>query len=232
MQCVILAAGKGTRMRPMTDFRPKSLVKLNERPILDYIVEALPDAIDELVLVIGYRGEQVREHCGSMFMGRKVTYIEQENPVAGTANALSVARDVLTDKFLVLMGDDLYGKAGLTRAISHDLCVVAAESDEPEKFGVVIKNEQGLLVDIVEKPETPDSNIVSTGAMVLDMRIFNYHTEPDPRTGEEYLPDMVQQLAKEYPVYVEVLKKWYPIGYPGDVVVVERVLKEISLLEE
>lgn len=218
-------------MRPMTDFRPKTLVKLNERPILDYIVEALPDAVDELVLVVGYRGEQVHEHCGEMFMGRKVTYVEQENPVAGTANALAVARDVLNDKFLVLMGDDLYGKAGLTRAIGHDLCVIGAESDEPEKFGVIVQNAQGFLVDIIEKPEKPETNVVSTGAMVLDMRIFNYHTEPDPRTGEEYLPDMVKQLANDYPVYVETLKKWYPIGYPGDVVVVERVLKEVSLVE-
>jgi len=218
-------------MRPLTDYRPKTLVKINERPILDYIVEALPDEIDELVLVIGYRGEQVREHCGDSFYGRNVTYVEQENPVAGTANALTTAREKLKGRFMVLMGDDMYGKAGLPRSIAHDLCVVAAESDEPHKFGVIRTKEDGTLADIVEKPEKPDTNIISTGAMVLDERIFNYHTEPDPRTGEEYLPDMVKQMAQDYAINVEILKKWYPIGYPGDVVVVERMLKEVSLIE-
>jgi dTDP-glucose pyrophosphorylase len=173
----------------------------------------------------------VREHCGEMFMGRSVTYVEQENPVAGTANALLCAREVLRDTFLVLMGDDLYGKAGLTRAIAHDLCVIAAESDDPQKFGIIQKDADGNLVDIIERPENPATNLVPTGAMVLDMRIFNYHTEPDPRTGEQYLPDMVRQLAHDHPVAVETLEKWYPIGYPGDVVVVERVLKEVNLTE-
>ena len=231
MQCVILAAGKGTRMRPLTDFRPKCLVKINERPILDYIVEALPDAVDELVLVIGYRGEQVKEHCGENFYGRPVTYVNQENPVAGTANALECARSVLKEKFLVLMGDDLYGKDGLDRAVSHEQCVIAAESDEPEKFDVVIRTEDGTLNYFLEKSAEPPTNVVSTAAFVLDTRIFNYETTPDPRTGEMYLPVMVQQMAQELPVSVEVLRKWYPIGYPGDVVVVERVLKEVSLVD-
>ena len=232
MQCVILAAGKGTRMRPLTDLHPKCLVKINERPILDYIVEALPDEINELILVIGYRGDQVRHHCGDTFYGKKVEYVEQSNPVAGTANALVTAREKLKPgKFLVLMGDDLYGKSGLTHAVAHDLCVIAAESDEPEKNDVVITKSDGTLDDIKSKPENPATKIISTAAMVLDEHIFEYETAPDPRTGEQYLPDMVKKMAQHHPINVEVLDKWYPIGYPGDIVVVERVLKEVSLVE-
>lgn len=232
MQCVILAAGKGTRMRPLTDFRPKCLVKINERPILDHIVEALPEEVDELILVIGYRGDQVQSHCGDNFYGRKVEYVEQANPVAGTANALITARPKLKPgRFIVVLGDDLCGRDGLTRAIKHDYCLIGAESDEPQKFGVILTNPDGTLKEIIEKPSDPPSNIVSTGAMVLDEKIFEYETEPDPRTGEQYLPEMLTGLAKEHPVAVEVLKKWYPIGYPGDVVVVERMLKEVSLTE-
>ena len=232
MQCVILAAGKGTRMRPLTDFRPKTLVKVNERPLLDYIVEALPDVIDELVMVIGYRGEQVKEHCGDRFYGKHVEYVEQSNPVAGTANALITAREKLRGgKFLVLMGDDLYGKDGLTKAVAHELCLIAAESDEPEKLGIVTMKEDGTLKEIIDTPDDAQSNIVPTGAMVLDERIFNYETEPDSKTGEQYLPNMVVKLAQDVPIAIEILHKWYPIGYPGDVVVVERMLKEISLVE-
>lgn len=232
MQCVILAAGKGTRMRPLTDFKPKTLVKINERAILDYIVEALPDQITELVLVIGYRGEQVKEHCGDMFMGRSVEYVEQENPVAGTANALVTAREKLKPgKFLVLMGDDLYGKEGLTQAIAHELCVIAAESDEPERNSIVTVKPDGTMDEIIDKPQEPSTNVISTAAMVLDERIFEYETEPDPRTDEQYLPDMVKKMNQDHPFSVEVLKKWYPIGYPGDIVVVERMLKEVSLVE-
>ena len=219
-------------MRPLTDFRPKTLVKINERPLLDHIVEALPDEITELVMVIGYRGEQVRDHCKDTFFNRSVQYVEQANPVAGTANALLTARPLLKPgKFLVLMGDDLYGKQSLTRAVSHDLCVVSFDCDSPQKYGVIVSKSDGTLDRIIDQPDEPMGNTISTGAMVLDERIFQYETAPDPRTGEQYLPDMVERLAVDHPVAIETMQKWYPIGYPGDIVVVERVLKEISLLD-
>ena len=78
MQCVILAAGKGTRLRPLTEKCPKPLVEVGGKTLLDHIVGALPSAVDELIIVTGYKGEMIREYCGKEFYGRKVTYIHQE----------------------------------------------------------------------------------------------------------------------------------------------------------
>ena len=77
MQCVIIAAGRGTRMRPLTDTTPKPLLKVCGKAVLDHIVEALPTQITELIIVTGYLGEQIREHCGEEFYVRPVTYLEQ-----------------------------------------------------------------------------------------------------------------------------------------------------------
>jgi NDP-sugar pyrophosphorylase family protein len=77
MQCVILAAGKGTRLRPLTDDIPKPLVLVAGKSLLEHIVAALPSAVDELIIVHGYLGEQIKAHCGEFYFGRKVTYVEQ-----------------------------------------------------------------------------------------------------------------------------------------------------------
>ena len=91
MQCVILAAGKGTRMRPLTEHTPKPLIKVCGKPILQHIVEALPAEIDELILVVGYLEEQIRTFCGAEFCGRKVKYVTQGNSAGGTGDALRCA---------------------------------------------------------------------------------------------------------------------------------------------
>jgi NDP-sugar pyrophosphorylase family protein len=222
MQCVILAAGKGVRMHPLTLDTPKPLLKFNDSTILDRIVEALPADIDELILVVGYRKEQIREHCGDHFHGRPVIYAEQDEP-RGTADALIRCKDMLKGKFLLLNGDDLHGKNSLERACTYDLALLAAPSEHPERFGVVSLKSDGTLDTIIEKPADPPTNLVSTGAFVLDKRIFSY-TPPQAANGEYFLPDMVTQLAKEYPVAVIEQDFWLPLGYPEDLANAEKLL--------
>ncbi len=98
MQCVILAAGKGTRLRPFTDHTPKPLIQVGDRALLDHIVEALPTEVDEIILVIGYLGDQLRSYCGTEFHGRKMTYVEQVVQ-DGTARALWLCKEYLKGRF-------------------------------------------------------------------------------------------------------------------------------------
>ena len=222
MQCVILAAGKGTRLKPLTDNCPKPLVKVSGKALLDHIVEALPTAVDELIIVVGYRGDMIREYCGANFHGRNVTYVEQVEQ-NGTARALWLCKDLIRGRFLFLFADDIHGKADLARATSYVRSILVASVSQPEKFGIVVRNPDGTLGLMIEKPEHAPSNCASTGAMVLDDNIFKFEPQT-PVKGEYYLTEVIERYAKEYPIAVVEEHLWIPIGYPEDITRAETIL--------
>jgi bifunctional UDP-N-acetylglucosamine pyrophosphorylase/glucosamine-1-phosphate N-acetyltransferase len=222
MQCVILAAGKGTRLRPLTENCPKPLVHVAGKPLLDHIVEALPSAVDELIIVVGYLGNMVREYCGEEFHGRKVRYIEQ-TVQDGTGRALWLCKDILKGRFLFMFADDIHGKNDIARVASYTRGLLTKTSDTPERFGVIVRNPDGTLAEMIEKPAHPPSNLVSTGVMVLDEHIFEFEPS-NPVNGEYYLTDSLERYAKEYPVAVVEEEMWLPIGYPEDIVRAEQIL--------
>ena len=214
MQAVILAGGKGTRMRPLTDMMPKPLVPFRGRPLIEHVFERLPAEVDEVVVVVKYRGEQLRAHVGDVFAGKRVRYVEQGLP-DGTGGALCAAREILDERFLVLNADDLHERAALTRLLAHRYGLLAATSETPERYGVLVLREDGTLVGIDEKPDVPASNLVNTGAMMLDRAVFS--CEAPIVTGELRLTDLVVALAAEHPVWVEVEEGWQSVGSPEDI---------------
>lgn len=229
MQCVILAAGKGTRLRPLTENTPKPLVKVAGRPLLDHIVEALPSSVDELILVTGYLEEQIKAHCGSEYMGRKVTYITQEVQ-NGTAMALWLCKDLLKGRFLFMFADDIHGKADIARAASYNRSMLAMTTDTPQKFGIIVRNPDGTVAEMIEKPEHAPSNLASTGVMVLDTHIFEF--EPSKLVNDEYyLTDVIEEYARKYPIAVVEESLWIPIGYPEDITNAEHLLAMRALKE-
>lgn len=215
MQCVILAAGKGTRLRPLTETRPKPLVEVGGKALIDHIVEALPSSVDELIIVTGYLGEQIREHCGEKFYGRSVTYITQEEQ-NGTAKALWLCKDLIRGRFLFLFADDIHGKGDLARAASYSRSLLVASVEEPEKFGIVVRKPDGTLDQMIEKPKHAPSNCASTGAMVLDEHIFEFEPQ-SPLKGEYYLTEVIERYARKYPIAVVEQNLWIPIATPEDV---------------
>lgn len=225
MKCVILAAGEGIRMRPLTLENPKPLLKVAGKPLLEHIVSNLPDEIDELVLVVGYLGEKIREFCGERFLGRKVNYVWQEKKL-GTGHALKLCEPHLGDgKFLMLYADDLHSREGLKKCLEHDRALMVAEHNEPRRFGVVSVDENGVVTKVVEKPENPESNLVSTGAMVLDGKIFDYEPDIHPN-GEYYLTSMFDKMIKDYEVMAVKANGWFPIATPEDLVAAEYFMRK------
>lgn len=222
MQCVILAAGKGTRLRPLTENTPKPLVKVAGKTLLDHIVEALPSAVDELILVTGYLEEQIKEHCGEEFHGRKVTYVRQAEQ-KGTGHALWLCKDLIKGRFLFMFADDLHGAQDIARATSFTRSMLTLTTDTPERFGIVVRHPDGTLAQMIEKPDHPPSNLASTGVMVLDEHIFGYELKVE-RKGEFYLTDVIEEYAKDYPIAVVEQNLWIPIGYPEDIDKAERIL--------
>jgi UDP-N-acetylglucosamine diphosphorylase / glucose-1-phosphate thymidylyltransferase / UDP-N-acetylgalactosamine diphosphorylase / glucosamine-1-phosphate N-acetyltransferase / galactosamine-1-phosphate N-acetyltransferase len=223
MQCVILAAGEGTRMRPLTETMPKPLIKVCGKPILEHIVDALPPEIDELVIVIGYKGEMIKEYCGTEYKGKKVTYAVQDNPKAGTADALLTARGLAKGKFLVMYADDIHGAESLAEVVKTEAGMLAARSETPEKFGVLVVNEDGTLKAIVEKPKVPPSNLVNIGGFMLTEEIFEIELHMS-ELGEYLLTDSVTEYALRHPVMVVEQTLWLPIGYPEHIAIAEAKL--------
>lgn len=223
MQCVILCAGKGTRMQSLTEHCPKPLIKVLGKPILQHIVERLPEEITEIVLVVSYLKEQIIGLCGTEYLGKKVTYCIQENPAGGTGDALMCTKGVVHGKFLFLNGDDIYGATMLKKAISYDHMIFGFRSETPERFGVLVPNEDRTLKAIIEKPKDPPSNHINIGGYVLNDSIFNYAVPLSP-SGELYVTDMVTEYAKVNPVHILEQDLWIPIGYPEDVAKAEKIL--------
>lgn len=224
MQCVILAAGKGTRMRPLTETTPKPLIPVCGKPILDHIIEALPPVINEVILVTNYLEDQIRDYYSSKWNGRKVSYVTQENPSGGTGQALMCARELVTGKFLFMYADDVHGSAALAQVVEKEHAMLAMPSDTPEQFGVVYTNEDGTLKEIIEKPANPESNLVNIGGFVITPEIFDYEASVDEGSGEIYVTDMLTDYAKTRPVEVIEQDVWIPIGNPDQLKQAEEIL--------
>jgi len=165
MKAVVLAAGQGTRMRPLSESVPKPMLPVADRPLAAHTVDAAVDAgADEIVLVIGYEGETVRNYFGAEHRGVPVSYAVQEEQ-AGTADAVNAARDHIEGPFAVLNGDNLYDQAAIDRLFDACPAVCAIEVDEPSNYGVLSTDgEDGLITEIVEKPADPPTNLANAGA--------------------------------------------------------------------
>lgn len=224
MQCVILAAGKGTRLMPLTENCPKPLVEVGGITLIDHIVRALPSSVDELIIVTGYLGHMIREYCGNEFYGRTVTYVTQEEQ-NGTAKALWLCKDLIKGRFLFLFADDIHGKEDLARATSYTRSLLVASVTNPEKFGIVVRNPDGTLGLMIEKPEHAPSNCASTGAMVLDEHIFEFAPQVQVK-NEFYLTEVIERYAQKYPIAIVEQSTWIPIATVDDVAKANTLLEK------
>jgi len=203
-------------MKPLTNYHPKPMLQVLGKPILEHILESLPPHVDEVIFVVGYMGDQIRAYFGEKFGRFKVRYVTQEEKL-GTYHALLLCKQYLEgERFLFLYGDDLHGRGGIAVcALNQDPTVLVAEVSNPEIFGTVIMDKNGYVEEIEEKPEHPKTNLIMTGVMVLDDRIFSFEPPLSPK-GEYYLSHAVGAMAKQYKVKAMRGTAWRPIGYPED----------------
>jgi bifunctional UDP-N-acetylglucosamine pyrophosphorylase/glucosamine-1-phosphate N-acetyltransferase len=217
MKAVILAAGLGTRMQPLTNEIPKPLLTIGGIPLIERIIRAFPPEISEVVIVIGYLGDQIKNFLGSEFLGKKIDYVFQGNPASGTMEALKLCRSYLDGekRFFVFYSDDLIDGETLKKMMAYDLAAAVAAHPEPQKFGVVIVDENEDIKEIVEKPEHPLSNIVLANGLLLSNDIFAY--EPTVENGrEKYLSYALSLMVKDRKMKAVMADQWIPIGTPED----------------
>ncbi|HEY50620.1 MAG TPA: NTP transferase domain-containing protein, partial [Dehalococcoidia bacterium] len=213
-QAVILAAGEGQRLRPFTVNRPKVMLFIAGKPILQYVIEALAQkGIRDIALVVGYHKEQVLDYFGSgESFGVDLTYVTQERQL-GTAHALAQAKKAIKSDFLVLPGDNLIAADTIDRfAAIEPEAVLIKKVDNPMRYGVV-NVQRGTVKEIVEKPEEAASNLVSTGIYSFSKAIFDF-VEP-----QLDLPDVVNRMIEQGGKIraLETEGAWLDAIYPWDI---------------
>lgn len=211
MDAIILAAGKGTRLRPHTDTTPKPLLPVQGRPILDWIIGALPP-VDRLVVVVNYLAEQIEDYLRTQKHVRNWATVRQTEP-RGTGDALMSCREAVSaERIMVLNGDDLIGRADLAALAAVPTGILAHPVDTPESYGILFCNRNGTLKQIIEKPMglTPPQ-LANIGGYVFPKAVFNLTLPLSPR-GEYEITDAVAQLAASGGFHVVEAKYWLPIG--------------------
>ena len=226
MKCIILAAGEGVRMRPLTNNTPKPMLRLAGKPILEHILNYLPDKVDRVILVVGYLNQQVHDYFGHHFGRIKIDYVIQPEKL-GTYHALELCKEFVVgdEKFIVTYADDLHGAENFKKCSESEDCgILTLESEDPGRFGVVEVNAEGIVTGIEEKPKNPKTNLVSTGVLVLDKNVFNYPAQQHTNK-EYYLTDSIAQMIKAGHKFKAIRSNfWLPIGYPEDIEKAEKLL--------
>jgi len=235
MKAVILAAGEGVRLQPITSTRPKHLIKVGGKPILKYCLNAVKTSgIDEVLIVIHFMGDAVRQHFGDgKKLGLKIEYVEQK-AVLGTGNAVSVVEPHIKDDFLLVYGDVLFAAETVKSVVNlhtkekpaTTMAVVPVEN--PENYGVVELEDKGHVKRIIEKPkrEEAPTNLANAGVYVFSTEIFDKIREASPSTrGEWEITDAISLLLKEKKTVLAVKTSrddWMDIGRPWDLLEANR----------
>lgn len=201
MKAVILAAGKGTRMKPFTDQTPKPLAAVRGKTFLEHIVDALDDVADEIIVIIGYRGEQIKAHLTERYPGRAIRYVTQET-LNGTGPALHLARPFLPDgeRFFIFYADEFVTKKEIDLCLTHEFAWLSRRATHPERSGVMTLDDGGRIIRVVEKPEHPESNTVVAGVMLVNTDVFRHQPAPHP-TGEFYLTSILDAFIRDHDMY-------------------------------
>jgi dTDP-glucose pyrophosphorylase len=204
-KAVVLAAGRGTRMRELTRTLPKPMVKVCGKPILSYIVEGLRDAgVRKMLIVIGYRKEVVVDHFGDgSAVGVKIVYTEQITQ-DGTGKVVELAKEFCgSDPFILSYGDILVDPSSyllLTRPGDADLMLTVRRTEDASKGGAVYLNERFEVIDLREKQplEEASTHWYNAGIYTFKSAIFSYvaRLEKSPR-GEYELTDAIRAMARD-----------------------------------
>ncbi|MFB6083320.1 MAG: bifunctional sugar-1-phosphate nucleotidylyltransferase/acetyltransferase [Halorientalis sp.] len=215
MQAVILAAGEGTRMRPLTASLPKPMLPVADRPLSAHTADAAVAAgVDELIFVVGYEGETVREYFGERYRGVPVSYAVQGEQL-GTAHAVQAAADHLDGEFAVLNGDDLYDPEALADLLAGGPAVGTYAVEDPTPYGV-FDVQDGTVEGIVEKPADPPSNRINVGAYVFPAEARSRLDVPMSERGEHEITDVLERVIGAVDVRTVEVERWLGVGRPWE----------------
>lgn len=228
MQAIILAAGRGTRMAPLTDNIPKPMVKLGDKNLLEWKIDVLPDRIKEIIFVIGYKGEMIKDYFGDYYDNPRtdksynIKYIHQDI-LDGTMGSLVRCKNIINGDFIVLMGDDIYDKKDLENLIRYDNVMLLKDTDMNTGGLIYCNNDRIIgmkegILDYLQDGQIIQNKYLNTGALKLNNKdIFDLEMRL-VKEGEYGLPHTLIQddfLNNNILNYC-IASNWYQISSPED----------------
>jgi glucose-1-phosphate thymidylyltransferase len=218
MKGLILAGGKGTRLYPLTFTSAKQLIPVANKPVLFRVIEAIREAgVGEIGIVVGDTAEEIRQAVGlGNRWGVDITYIHQDAPL-GLAHAVKISRDFLgDDRFVMFLGDNVI-QGGISPLIAQfaqsdwNSQIVLTRVQHPERYGVAELSDDGRIVQLVEKPKNPPSDLALVGIYMFDHHVFEAVENIQPSwRGELEITDAIQWLVTAgYRVYPYVHQGWW-----------------------
>lgn len=222
-QAIILAAGRGTRLRPLTVTNPKPFMRVANKNLLEHNLNQLKGIVEEAIIVIGYKGEKIKDFFGDNYRGIKIKYAKQSEAL-GTGDAAVKALSLIKeDTFLILNGDDLYFKKGIKAALEQNPSMLLKKVDNPSGFSQVLVKD-GVIQKIVEKPKKKLSDLAGIGLYFANKEIFEAEIEKSKR-GEYELPDyFIKYIRNGNKLYSALADNWYPVTYPWSVVKTNKMI--------
>ncbi len=231
MRALVLAAGKGERLKPLTDLRPKAMLPIVGKPLLHYIVDDLKlSGITDLILVVGSNKEMIQEYFknGEPF-GLKITYVEQQKPLGEADAILKAEKELSQEELFVMAHGDYIAEKGLVKKVveSHhdinsDITLAVSHVNNPSEYGIVQLDHKNRIKRIVEKPQ--DWGVLGDLA-VSSIYVFNqdiFETLRKIKQLEAAISYMVRKGAKGIGVVWE--KEWMDIGRPWDILAANRFI--------
>jgi glucose-1-phosphate thymidylyltransferase len=224
---IVLAAGEGTRLRPLTHNRPKTMLPAADRPILEHVLDVLVESgIDRLCVVVGYHHERVQEHFGHAYRDVPITYVQQQKQL-GSAHALLQAKNEVSGPMLVLNGDRVIDER-IVSEVSRDFdgtpTVAVMEHPTPTQYGAV-RVSNGRLTELIEKPDDESFRLINAGVYAFDESVFDAIQRTPRRSGELPLPDVIATLMDDGEVRaVQTDGLWVDATYPWDLLFLKREL--------
>jgi len=217
LKAVIMAGGKGMRLRPLTESNPKPMLPLGDRPIMEHVLERLrASGIREVVVSTHYKSEMIQDYFGDgSSCGLAINYVREENPF-GTIGALRLMRDHLTEPFLVINGDvvttlDFSAMQTFHRNHGADMTVAVKKHNLHVPYGVMQVDGESI-VGLEEKPTL--SVFINAGIYLINPAMIDFI--PDQRAFDA--TDLIAKLIEERRrvVAFPVIEYWMDVGYPDD----------------
>jgi len=223
MKAVILAAGEGTRLRPFTATEPKVMIPVANKPILEYVVDAIvKNGIRDIIMVVGYKRQKIMSYFGDGDdFGANIDYVVQKNqpPTDGTAHALYQTKNKIDDEFILFPGDNVISKKTVSDLLENmdEYTLLITRSETPSKYGVVTLKRGGENVDtLVEKPEKSPSHLISTGIYSFQPDIFD-HIEEVMGEDNYDIPSAIDKIMEKNEIKaIKTQGDWIDAVYPWD----------------